>query len=262
MLLTENRRIREMAGIAETANLLMLRLLWRDRSAAHLYPGRCFREYVRLHGQAPWRSGDIFEVVPELQRSRCRATLAHVPGEGIATAVDELAYLAMVAAALEPRRIFEFGTFRGRTALNFAINSPEDCEVLTLDLPPDATGGDTALGAADRMIVDCREVGYEYQGQPEARKITQLYGDSTAIDLSACHGTCDLVFVDGGHIYEVARSDTLRALQLCRPGGIVLWHDWANYGEYHDVVRAVLSVLPAKHVVQLESSQLAAYRVP
>lgn len=262
MLLTENRRLRELAGIAETSNLLLLRLLWKDRAAAHLYPGRCFREYVRLHGDAPWRSADIFELLPELRTDRRRATLAHVPGEGIATAVDELAYLALITATLEPRRIFEFGTFRGRTALNFAINAPSDAEVLTLDLPPEVTGSESRLGAADRAIVDQRAVGYDYQGQPEASKITQLFGDSTTFDFSPYAGSCDLVFVDGGHTFEVCRNDTLRAVELCRPGGVILWHDWANYGEYHDVVRAVLSVLPGEDVIQLEASQLAAYRVP
>ena len=38
--------------------------------------------------------------------------------------------------ALEPTCIFEIGTFRGRTAMNFALNSPETCRVFTLDLPP------------------------------------------------------------------------------------------------------------------------------
>jgi predicted O-methyltransferase YrrM len=262
MLLTDKRRLRELAGIAETANLLLLRLMWRDREAAHQYPGLCYRQYVKLHGAAPWRSADIFEFVPELQKTRTRATLAHVPGEGIATASDELAYMALITAAIEPKRIFEFGTFRGRTALNFAINSPDSCEVFTLDLPKDVTGSNTDLGVADRQIVDLRDVGYEYQDQPESHKIHQLFGDSTSFDLSDYHGTCDMVFVDGGHTYDICRSDTLNALKMCRSGGIILWHDWANYGEYHDVLRAVLSVLPGRDLVQLESSQLAAYRVP
>jgi predicted O-methyltransferase YrrM len=36
-----------------------------------------------------------------------------------------------VTRALAPGIIFEIGTFRGRAALNFALNSPEHCRVFT-----------------------------------------------------------------------------------------------------------------------------------
>ena len=34
-------------------------------------------------------------------------------------------------------------------------------------------------------------------------------------------------------------------MRMCRPGGVIVWHDWANFGEYHDVMRAVLDLAPA-----------------
>lgn len=257
MLMTPRRRVREALGLAETVNFLTLRLALRDRTAAHQLPGLMFRSYMASGGKAAWRATSIFDFLPELSDQPTRITMEHVQGGGINTAIDELAYMALITAALQPACVFEIGTFRGRTALNFALNSPSTCEVHTIDLPD---GTEVDLGAADQRITSLRRVGDDYRGRPEEAKITQHFGDSTQFDFSPWHGRCDIVFVDGGHTYPLAHSDTLNAVRMVRPGGVIIWHDWANYGEYHEVMRAVLDVLPANQVLQLESSQLAAYR--
>lgn len=58
------------------------------------------------------------------------------------------------------------------------------------------------------------------------------------------------------------RSDTRNALAMLRPGGVVIWDEFANYGDYHDVTRAVLDEVPADKIVQIAHTQLAAYRMP
>src|SRR6188768_1735878 len=47
----------------------------------------------------------------------------------------ELFVINALVAQRAPLRIFEFGTFNGRTTLNLAANSPADARVFTLDLP-------------------------------------------------------------------------------------------------------------------------------
>jgi hypothetical protein len=69
----------------------------------------------------------------------------------------------------------------------------------------------------------------------------------------------DLVFVDGCHHYEAVMSDTTNALEILKPGGLLIWHDFANSGDYHDVTRAILDVLPAEEIFQIEDTQLAFY---
>lgn len=57
-------------------------------------------------------------------------------------------------------------------------------------------------------------------------------------------------------------SDTRNALRMVRPGGFIIWHDFANYGDYNDVTRAALELLPRNQVVQIDNSELAVYRRP
>lgn len=261
MLLIKNKRLRQIFALAETSNFLFLKLLIKGERGAREYPGVVYREYLARAGKDIWRSASIFQLFPELAEKPPRIVLEHIPGQGIHDAVDELAYLALTTKAMAPSMVFEIGTFRGRTALNFALNSPSAARVLTLDLPlEDADTGH--LGSADLALTRRRQVGREYQGKDVSNKIEQLFGDSRVFDFTPYEGLADIVFIDGGHTYEVARSDTMNALRLCRPGGVILWHDFGNYGVYADVIRAVLDCVPADEVYQIDSTQLALYRKP
>lgn len=265
MLMTKNRKVRVALGTLETANFLFFKLMLRHRSAARLHPGLAYRQYVYLAGGERWNSGSIFDFMPELENQPVRISLEHLPGKGLSTPINELALMAMVCKAIRPQRVFEIGTFRGRTALNFALNSPDDCRIFTLDLPEEAAVTEIAVAQANRAdatLIGARKVGLDYEGRNVSPKITQLYGDSRSFDFTDFMGEMDLVFVDGGHTYDVVVNDTRKALEMCRPGGVIMWHDFANYGDYHDVTRAVLDCLGSERVFQLEDSQLAAYRRP
>lgn len=144
--------------------------------------------------------------------------------------MTELVTLAYVMQSLRPRRVFEIGTFIGRTTRLFALNSPPTTEILTLDLPESRS--EARLG-----------VGVDYRQHPEAaRKITQLVGDSTQFDYTPYLGTCDFVWVDGNHDYSFAVSDTKNALALCKPGGWIGWHDYRHSAAFSGVTRCVRSL--------------------
>jgi hypothetical protein len=49
---------------------------------------------------------------------------------------------------------------------------------------------------------------------------------------------------------------------MARPGSYIVWHDFANYGEYNDVTRAILDTLPCDQVIEIANTQLAIYRKP
>lgn len=261
MLLIKNKQLRQIAGLLETFNVLTLKLMLRNPGAVRTFPGYLFRDYMRAVGKDTWRCEDIFDIVDIPDGAR--VVLEHIPGEGIDTHLDELAYMALVTKAIARTRIFEIGTFRGRTALNFAINAPCDCQVFTLDLPPEERAALMAgTNDADATIIAMSETGADYKGKPESSKITQLFGSSTEFDFSPYEGNIDLVFVDGAHNYDVVLIDTQNALKMVRPGGAIMWHDWANYGDYNDVIRAVLDILPGNEIIQINNSQLAFYRKP
>src|SRR5215469_6202914 len=259
MLLVRSRRLRQLFGVFETANFLSLKLLIKKRSALRQYPGMIFRDYMSLVGTDHWSSCSIFDAIPELCDKPRRITLEHLPGIGVSTPADELLYLALITQVLAPALVFEIGTFRGRTALNFALNSPPDCKILTLDLPPGCD--DTPrMHASDAMLARERMVGVDYLGRDVSYKIQQLYGDSLEFDFTPYLDRVDLVFIDGAHDYRTARSDSENALRIARAGGLVLWHDFANYGDYNDVTRAIFDCIDKSEIVQIANTQLALYR--
>ncbi|MBM3846678.1 MAG: hypothetical protein FJ405_10405, partial [Verrucomicrobia bacterium] len=117
MLLGSNKAIRLAGGALETFNILSLKLLLSNRANWGRFSGAVFREYMRLVGTDRWSAASI-EALVDCSLGR-PIVLEHLPGEGIYTPVDELAYLALITASINPSRVFEIGTFRGWTALNF-----------------------------------------------------------------------------------------------------------------------------------------------
>ena len=151
----------------------------------------------------------------------------------------ELVCVNKIAALYAPQRVFEIGTFNGKTTLNLAANAPAAAAVYTLDLPvkSDIT---TALRPHpwDKDFVAKRESGRHYRESAYAHKIRQLWGDSASFDYGPFAGSIDLVFVDGSHSYEYVKSDSRAALRLLRNGsGTILWHDYGT--AWHDVTKAL-----------------------
>ena len=204
MLLSKSKRIRQLGGVAETASVLGLRLLLANPKGFRLYPGICLRTYAFLGGKTRWQSKTVNEICPDAVGQR--VSLEHLPerGSAVATSIAEIAYLGLLTRALRPRTVFEIGTYRGRTALTFALNSPEDCTVYTLDLAPDSKP--TLVGSADAELAASAQPGADYRNKDVAGKIKQIYADSTTFDFSPFAGTVDLFFVDGAHHYDAVVS--------------------------------------------------------
>jgi predicted O-methyltransferase YrrM len=196
---------------------------------------RLAREFGYDHRVGPLPSlpqADVTAVVPDVP-IRVREPLA---ADGNVTLL-ELTVLASLVAARRPTRVFEIGTFDGRTALNFAANAPS-AVVHTLDLPSTAAPV-LPVHTDDRQFIQRSQRGTRgrrLQGAPEQDRIVQLEGDSASFDFSPYAGEMDFVFVDGSHSYEYVRSDSLNALDLAAPGAMIVWHD---YGEWEGVTRAL-----------------------
>jgi predicted O-methyltransferase YrrM len=211
-----------------------------------------------LAGFDGWSAVSIDELVPPADRIQVQ--LHHLEGGGLNSSLLEIACLGLLARYSRARTIFEIGTFRGRTALNFAANSSEDCVVFTLDLPESERKNVSQEACPDdaRIIQQCR-VGVEYRGSEVEGKIRQLYGNSMTFDFSPYIGKIDIVFIDGAHHYAAVRSDTENAMKMLRPGGMIIWHDFGNFGDYYDVTRAVREFFPPREILQIEDTQLAVH---
>jgi predicted O-methyltransferase YrrM len=140
-------------------------------------------------------------------------------------AVHELDIICRLVRHAQPRRIFEIGTFNGRTTANMAACCAAD--IYTLNLPVSGT-----------------DLGICFRGNP---RVTQLLGDSATFDYAPYLGAMDFVFVDGDHSREYAASDTAWALRLAAPGATILWHDYLSA---FPGVDAVLDELAQRHPVR------------
>jgi len=191
------------------------------------------------------------------------------PTTGYLTLLDanytkDVLYLALLARVLAPKTVFEIGTLHGYTALLFALNTPPETTVYTLDLPLDAQ----IAPALSTTVVDNAHVAsharvsqYLYETHPAGSKVRQLYGDSARFDFSPYHDAVDLFFVDGAHSYEYVRSDSLRALSCVHGGGVIAWHDYGRWGVngvsrwLHELART------GREIYRLPGSSLAILKV-
>jgi len=131
--------------------------------------------------------------------------------------------------------IVEFGTFTGRTAYNLALNTAG--RIYTVDIGKNVDAASNVEGISYPEY----QPGEAFLDEPELKdKIELIIGDSRSLDLSHLYGKIGMVIVDGGHSYEVAKSDTQNALRLIRPGGIIVWDD---YGPYWPGVKAAVDEL-------------------
>lgn len=137
----------------------------------------------------------------------------------------ELSIVVGLARTRQAARIFEIGTFDGRTTLNLHLNAPE-AQVHTIDLPAGKAGAPEG-----------KSPGALIRDHVAAGRIIQLWGNSLEFDFSPWFGTRDFVFVDAGHSYRNARADSQTALRLIEGReGAILWHD---YGSWPGVTQAV-----------------------
>ena len=178
-------------------------------------------------------------------------------------------YESWILAVLSRQALnmFEFGTCTGRTTYLWARNSSPSARVHTITLHPDQL--DTYRGDADDTPDDQADALHEssfqtfvYSGTDVERKIVQLYGDSKAFDHHPFKGQFDLIFVDGSHARSYVESDSEKALQMLKPGGVILWHDYRGAhrsGGVFDALNALGTTLPLMHI---EGTSLVAYRSP
>ena len=145
--------------------------------------------------------------------------------------------LAALAQALQPKTVFEFGTYLGVSACTLAMNTPPDCRIYTMDLPdPAVATAVPKLNEIDqRHIVRSRfRVGEAFLRTPFKDRIVQLRENSLSFRAETCVANIDLVYVDGGHSLPLVTQDTENAFRMLSASGTILWDDYFHL--YPDVV--------------------------
>jgi predicted O-methyltransferase YrrM len=172
----------------------------------------------------------------------------------------ELAVIVDLARSRHAERVFEIGTFDGRTTVNLAAALPDHGLIYTLDLPAEMADATTFKLARDEdAFVKKPSPGGHFAGTPEAAKIIQLLGDSAVFDFTPYTGTMDMVFIDGSHAYDYVISDSMKALTLLKPtGGLILWHDYTgHWPELTDAVNHLARQEAFSSIRHIEGTTLA-----
>jgi len=166
--------------------------------------------------------------------------------------------LCLICQILRPRVVFEIGTLEGYTAFHFALNTPDEAKVYTLDLPRN----ENIQTSLYTTVIDDLHVKwhskaerYCFGNSDVASKITCLFGDSATFDFSPYYGKVDFFFIDGAHSYEYARSDTLNALDCCHSGSVIVWHDFGRAG--NGVSKCILELSKMQEIYSAPGGSLA-----
>jgi predicted O-methyltransferase YrrM len=121
--------------------------------------------------------------------------------------------LAKIALCLRPRFVLEVGSYRGYTTRLLAEHTPPETVIVALDQ-------------------DSRH-GESYIDTPLAAKIERRVGAvSPAAFATDSPGRYDLIFLDADHTYQAVKHDTEILLPLLAPTGLLVWHDYANWGRF------------------------------
>jgi predicted O-methyltransferase YrrM len=186
---------------------------------------------------------DVLDICPGSQRW----TLQSFPSVGASVSPMECAALAALAHLVKAKRIFEFGTYKGVSTTQLALNVAEGGMVFTLDLPeghpayvlPIPKPEERAIAAeGGKGILIPRDL---------LDRVTFLSADSAEFDVTPYRNSIDVVFVDAAHGYEYVKNDSEKGWEMLRPGGIMAWHDCV--ASHPGVVRYIKEAHPAAKLV-------------
>jgi predicted O-methyltransferase YrrM len=168
-------------------------------------------------------------------------------------AAQDLYALLRVVRWLQPKQVFEIGTFQGVTTAHIAANC--DARIYTLDLPRELATGARGYSKSDLALLQPREsIGRACERFMRKGQIEQLFGDSRTFDYSPYWNSMDLVIVDACHLFDYVMSDSHNAFGLLRAEGVVLWHDFCSS---LDVTRAMRVLARDRAIHHLEGTALA-----
>lgn len=223
-----------MSGLS-AANLLAVSVALRNRASLREYISgvhKLYRQISRLGLPSRSPIEFLFETGRAKFRPESRMQIPPILHGGGGTATDELIYLAAVAHVLQPRLVFEIGTFTGLTTSLFILNSAPGARIISVDLPPNVDVSNCDYIGTDQDLVRNRRVGYYTQLLGLADRYEQWLCDSMEIDPEPLVDTVELGFIDGAHALPYVRNDTEKMARMITDGGIVLWHDYGGIGEF------------------------------
>ena len=174
----------------------------------------------------------------------------------------ETHFMSTLVAGYAPKTIFEIGTYNGFTTLHMAVNSPEDCKIYTLDLPPEYDLSKPQGNSYDDVLVmqlsQSSIAKRFYKNHPLRFKVIELFGDSSAFDFTPYLGKIDMVFIDGNHSMEFVKKDSENAFKMVSENGLIIWHDF-DYIIHKDVFTYLKALSKQRPIYSVPNTRFAVY---
>jgi hypothetical protein len=240
----------------KVANLNAIRLAFKNMHLAREYCAQNLQRYDELM-EVGLRTRNPVEFIYEQEWAlRCPTERVEMPvalHTSGGTRLDELLVLATVTRVLRPQKVFEIGTFLGRTTSVFVMNTPGSARVLSMDLPVDVDVSDatTSYLDSDVDLVRQRKVGALLHECELHDRYEQIYSDSLVFDPSPHANSVELGFIDGAHTLRYVDNDTRKMATMMSERGLVFWHDYGGKGRFRELTGYLDQI----------SREIAVYRV-
>jgi hypothetical protein len=164
------------------------------------------------------------------------------------------------------KNIFEFGTCSGKSTYIMALNSKDDSKIITLTLNPKKIDkisnkkGDNKISYRN-MIDESIYNKFLFSGSNEEKKIKVIFQNSVNFDETKYKGFFDLIFIDGGHTYNIVKNDTRKAFYMLNNKGIILWHDYVSgKTSSKDVVKFINEIAKKKKIFRIKNTSLCFFK--
>lgn len=164
----------------------------------------------------------------------------------------------------DPKILLEIGTSHGKTTALMAQNATQGT-IYTINIPPEeiAEGGIhvTFAPSSDEIGKYYRDEGFT--------NVKQIFTNTKRWEPD--FGQIDVAFIDGCHDAEFVYSDTRKILKKCRPGSLILWHDFAPelakvYSWIDEVCQGVERLyaegIISGKILHLQDSWVGLYKIP
>jgi hypothetical protein len=183
----------------------------------------------------------------------------------------EASMLISILKIFKPKVVFEYGTFLGYSTSIFLKNTSKNCKVFSIDLGNELSQYEIS-DVNVKEILQNDKVNDDYLRMVQSKsgpiyikkeidknknRLQLLHGDSTKLSVNdlSLNNIVNFVFIDGGHTYDIIKSDTEKSFQMVK-NGIIIWHDY-NSKIHGDVTTYLNELSKDKKIFHIENTMLA-----